>query len=135
MNNLDSIQNLTKQLIKSTEILVSEKDKERFRTIDIQLDNQKDAIYKISDYDYPDNPAPENEIKTGADFYQEDVDRRPLIGKHPIDGREYVYFMVPYIVGAFENGERINHKALYDELWQKIFKSTIRQNNYPVLDV
>ena len=101
----------------------SERDKERFRTIDIQLDNQKDAIYKISDYDYPDNPAPENEIRTGADFYQEDVDRRPLIGKHPIDGREYVYFMVPYIVGAFENGERINHKALYDELWQKIFKS------------
>ena len=101
----------------------SERDKERFRTIDIQLDNQKDAIYKISDYDYPDNPAPENEIKTGAHFYQEDVDRRPLIGKHPIDGREYVYFMVPYIVGAFENGERINHKALYDELWQKIFKS------------
>ena len=31
--------------------------------------------------------------------------------------------MVPYIVGAFENGERINHKALYDELWEKIFKS------------
>ena len=101
----------------------SERDKERFRTIDIQLDNQKDAIYKISDYDYPDNPAPENEIQTGADFYQEDVDRRPLVGKHPIDGREYLYFMVPYIVGAYEQGERINVQYLYEELWEKLFKS------------
>ena len=31
--------------------------------------------------------------------------------------------MVPYIVGAFENGERINHEALYEELWEKLFNS------------
>lgn len=102
---------------------LSERDKERYRTIDIQLDNVTDAIYKISDYDLPDQPAPENTINTGAEFYQEDVDRRPLVGKHPIDGREYLYFMVPFIVGAFERGERINHEALYDELWRKLFKS------------
>ena len=65
----------------------------------------------------------QKQINTGKEFYQEDVDRRPLVGKHPNDGREYLYFMVPYIVGAFENGERINHEALYDELWEKLFKS------------
>ena len=83
---------------------LSEWDKLRYRSIDIQLDNKKDAIYKISEHDLPDNPAPENEMRTGADFYKEDVDRRPLVGKHPIDGREYLYFMVPFIVGAF-NGD------------------------------
>ena len=89
----------------------------------IQLDDKKDAIYKMSDHDLPDHPAREREIKTGAEFYKEDIDRRPLVGKHPIDGREYLYFMVPYIVGAFENGERINHEALYEELWEKLFNS------------
>jgi len=102
---------------------LSERDKERFRKIDIQLDDKKDAIYKMSDHDLPDHPAREREIKTGAEFYKEDIDRRPLVGKHPIDGREYLYFMVPYIVGAFENGERINHEALYEELWEKLFNS------------
>ena len=100
---------------------LSEKDKERFRTIDIQLDNKPDAIYKNTDEDGHD--LPEKTINTGKEFYQEDVDRRPLVGKHPNDGREYLYFMVPYIVGAFENGERINHEALYEELWEKLFKS------------
>ena len=37
---------------------LSERDKERFRTIDIQLDNRTDAIYKISDDDGPDLPEP-----------------------------------------------------------------------------
>ena len=102
---------------------LSNLDKERYRSIDIQLDHKKDAIYKISEHDLPDSPAPENEMGTGADFYKEDVDRRPLVGKHPIDDREYLYFMVPFIVGAFQNGERINHEALYDELWEKLFRS------------
>ena len=102
---------------------LSEWDKLRYRSIDIQLDNKKDAIYKISEHDLPDSPAPENEMGTGADFYKEDIDRRPLVGKHPIDDREYLYFMVPFIVGAFQNGERINHEALYDELWEKLFRS------------
>jgi|TARA_B110000914_G_scaffold73434_1_gene64392 alpha-ketoglutarate-dependent taurine dioxygenase len=100
---------------------LSEADKKRFRTIDIQLDNKKDAIYKNTDEDGHD--LPEKTINTGKEFYKEDVDRRPLVGKHPNDGREYLYFMVPYIVGAFENGERINHEALYEELWEKLFKS------------
>jgi len=98
-------------------------DKLRYRSIDIQLDNKKDAIYKISEHDLPDNPAPENEMRTGADFYKEDVDRRPLVGKHPIDGREYLYFMVPFIVGAFNGDIKINHEDLYEELWEKLFRS------------
>jgi len=102
---------------------LSEADKERYRTIDIQLDNKHDAIYRISEKNLPDAPAPENEIRTGKDFYQEDIDRRPLVGIHPIDGREYLYFMVPFIVGALENGETIDHEVLYDELWSKLFRS------------
>ena len=98
-------------------------DKLRYRSIDIQLDNKKDAIYKISEHDLPDSPAPENEMRTGADFYKEDVDRRPLVGKHPIDGREYLYFMVPFIVGAFNGDIKINHEDLYEELWEKLFRS------------
>tara|TARA_B100000795_G_C22753962_1_gene420641 strand:- start:56 stop:883 length:828 start_codon:yes stop_codon:yes gene_type:complete len=100
---------------------LSEEDKKRFRTIDIQLDNKPDAIYKNTDEDGHD--LPEKTINTGKEFYKEDVDRRPLVGKHPIDGREYLYFMVPYIVGAFQDGERISHEALYEELWEKLFKS------------
>ena len=102
---------------------LSNLDKKRYRSIDIQLDHKQDAIYKISEHSLPDNPAPETEMGTGADFYKEDVDRRPLVGKHPIDGREYLYFMVPFIVGAFQNRERINHEVLYEELWEKLFRS------------
>ena len=106
---------------------LSERDKEKYRNIEIQLDHKMDAIYKISEGDYRElaegPPAPEAEMGTGADFYKEDIDRRPLVGKHPIDNREYLYFMVPFIVGALRHGEKIDHEVLYDELWEKLFRS------------
>ena len=101
-----------------------EHTKKRYREIEIQLDHVHDAIYKISAKNSPDNvDGPEGEIETGSKFYKEAIDRRPLVGKHPHDGREYLYFMVPFIVGALQNGERINHEALCNELWETLFRS------------
>ena len=123
---------------------LSDADKERFRNIDIKLDaSTSNSAYRLSEknddgalepnesedtkevYDQIDDGtlAPENEIKGGVFCNQEDVDRRPLVGKHPIDGREYLYFMVPFLAGALENGEEINVDDLYDELWEKLFRS------------
>ncbi len=123
---------------------LSDADKERFRNIDIKLDaSTSNSAYRLSEknedgalepnkaddtkevYDQIDEGilAPENEIKGGVFCNQEDVDRRPLVGKHPIDGREYLYFNVPFLAGALENGKEINVDELYDELWEKLFRS------------
>ena len=100
---------------------LSEKDKERFRTIDIQLDNKPDAIYKNTDEDGHD--LPEKTINTGKEFYQEDVDRRPLVGVHPIDGKEYLYFLIQYLKEAYIGDKKLDIDEFYADLYPKVFRS------------
>jgi len=103
---------------------LSDEKKEFYRNIDIQLNNSGPRARlwpKDSDY----KGAGENTFRIGQEHYKETVDRRPLIGKHPVNGREYIYFMVPYIVKAFtKDGEEIeDFEAFYAELWEDVIKS------------
>ena len=109
-----------------------EERKEYFRQFDIKLDYVEDGIYSIVGNDTDDEKSPEHEINTGAWYYDEGVDRRPLVSKHHVDGREYLYFCVPFMVGAYKNGVELSEKevdALYDELWDVLFKSKYMQHH------
>ena len=119
---------------------LSEERQNYFREFDIHLDHVHDAIYSISEHDSEDDPEPSNEIRTGIKHYRdknannhhEDLDRRKLVGVHPVDGREYLYFCVPFMVGASRNGVRLtNHefKHFKDDLWQTLFKSKYMQHH------
>lgn len=105
---------------------LSEADKKKYRTIDIELGWTEEAVYRpgvlIEESDISDQLGLQGELDIDG-YKEDDDDRRPLVGKHPIDGREYLYFMASYIIGAFQHRERIALKPLYDELWKKLFRS------------
>ena len=108
---------------------------EKYRGIDIHLDHVHDAIYKISEHDVPGvDLEPSAEIRTGKEFYNDEssnnhhetVDRRKLVGIHPVDGREYLYFALPFMVGASIDDVMmtdVEFKDFYDEMWGYLFKS------------
>ena len=103
---------------------LSPEKKKFYRNIDVRLDNSgprarlwpKDSEYK---------GVGEGDFRTGQEHYKEDIDRRPLVAKHPFDGREYLYFMVPYIVKAFtKDGTEIeDFEDFYNTLWNDMIKS------------
>ena len=110
---------------------------EKYRGIDIHLDHVHDAIYSISEHDIPGiDDEPSAEIRTGVKHYRDEeannhhetLDRRNLVGIHPIDGREYLYFALPFMVGASHRSTGImmtddEFKDFYDEMWGYLFKS------------
>ena len=103
---------------------LSEEKKNYYRNIDIRLDNSGPRARlwpKDSDY----KGVGEGDFRTGQEHYKEDVDRRPLVSKHPFDGEEYLYFMVPYIVKAFtKDGKEIeDFDNFYNTLWKDMIKS------------
>jgi len=111
-----------------------EEKKAYFREFDIHLDHVNDAIYAISEHDSEDDPEPSSEIRTGIKHYRDEtsnnhheyLDKRPLVQPHHIDGREYLYFVVPFMVGASRNDVRLTDeefKDFFDDLWQTLFKS------------
>lgn len=107
---------------------LSKNDKEYYRNIDIQLDNngaraqlwKDDGVYSVA---Y--KTQGEEDFKVGSEVYKETIDRRPLVANHPVDGREYIYFMVPYISRAlYKDGTEIeNFEEFYKTLYSKIIKS------------
>jgi len=103
---------------------LSEEKKNFYRNIDIRLDNSGPRARlwpKDSDYE----GVGEDTFRVGQEHYKEDVDRRPLVSKHPFDGEEYLYFMVPYIVKAFtKDGKEIeDFEGFYNTLWEDMIKS------------
>ena len=103
---------------------LSKEKKEFYRNIDVRLDNSGPRARlwpKDSDYE----GVGEDTFRVGQEHYQETVDRRPLVAKHPFDGREYLYFMVPYIVKAFtKDGTEIeDFEDFYNTLWNDMIKS------------
>ena len=103
---------------------LSHEKKEFYRNIDVRLDNSGPRARlwpKDSDYE----GVGEDTFRVGQEHYQETVDRRPLVEKHPFDGREYLYFMVPYIVKAFtKDGTEIeDFEDFYNTLWNDMIKS------------
>ena len=103
---------------------LSEEKKNYYRNIDIRLDNSGPrAKLWPDDSDY--KGVAEDTFRVGQEHYKENVDRRPLVGIHPFDEREYIYFMVPYIVKAFtKDGKEIeDFEKFYKTLWDDVIKS------------
>ena len=89
---------------------LSEDEKNYYRGIDIHLDNEgprariwrDDGVYSKA---YK-NQGEQN-FRIGQEHYKETIDRRPLVGHHPVDGREYFYPMFIYLTKAWSNGQEI----------------------------
>ena len=104
---------------------LSEEKKNYYRSLDIGLNNSGPrATLWPEDSDY--KGVAEDTFRVGQEHYKEDVDRRPLVGIHPFDGREYIYFMVPYIDKAYnkKDGKEIeDFEKFYKTLWDDVIKS------------
>ena len=106
---------------------LSEEEKEYYRGVEIQLDNgpgkakiwRDDGVYSKA-YE---NQGEQN-FRTGQEHYQEDIDRRPLVTKHPVDGIEYFYPMFIYLSKAWYNGVEVqDFEEFYNTLYNKITRS------------
>lgn len=106
-----------------------EDEKEYYRAIEIHLDNsgprariwRDDGVYSEA---YKNQG--EQTFRTGQEHYQEAVDRRPLVAKHPVSGREYFYPMFIYLTRAWHNGVEIQD---FEDFWQTL-NSKITRSKY-----
>lgn len=107
-----------------------EEEKEYYRNIDINLDNTRgvapsiwrdDGVYSKA-YQMADG---EHDFRLGQEHYQETIDRRPLVAKHPVSGREYLYPMFIYMFKAYykDGTELENFQEFKDTLYKKITRS------------
>ena len=84
---------------------LSKEDKEYYRNIDIHLNNEKGVAPPIwrddGVYSKAYQTAGEENFRQGKEFYNETIDRRPLVAKHPVSGREYLYPMFIYLHEAY----------------------------------
>ena len=117
VNQCDAFQELT------------EEEKDYYRNIDINLNNTKGIAEPIwrddGVYSKAYKTAGEEKFRTGQEHYQETIDRRPLVAKHPVDGREYLYPMFIYMYKAYykDGTELENFKEFKDTLYKKITRS------------
>ena len=117
VNQCDAFQELT------------EEEKNYYRNIDINLNNTKGIAEPIwrddGVYSKAYKTAGEEKFRTGQEHYQETIDRRPLVAKHPVDGREYLYPMFIYMYKAYykDGTELENFKEFKDTLYKKITRS------------
>tara|TARA_Y100000004_G_C8956890_1_gene431328 strand:+ start:3257 stop:4732 length:1476 start_codon:yes stop_codon:yes gene_type:complete len=106
---------------------LSEEEKDYYRRIEIQLDNSgpRARIWKDDGvYSKAYKNQGEQNFRIGQEHYQEGIDRRPLVAKHPVDGREYFYPMFIYLTKAWYDGLLINDfDSFYDTLNSKITRS------------
>ena len=117
VNQCDAFQELT------------EEEKNYYRNIDINLNNSKGVAEPIwrddGVYSKAYQTAGEEKFRTGQEHYQETINRRPLVAKHPVDGREYFYPMFIYLYNAYykDGTELENFKQFKDTLYNKITRS------------
>lgn len=110
-----------------------EADKEYFRSIEINLNNEgprariwrDDGVYSKA---YKNQG--ENDFRTGQEHYQETIDRRPLVARHPVDGSEYFYPMFIYLYKAWINGEQMSD-AEFDVFFERL-NSIVTRSRYMV---
>jgi alpha-ketoglutarate-dependent taurine dioxygenase len=107
---------------------LSEKDKEYWRDILVHFNNEgeRSRIWRDDGvYSKAYQAIGEKEFKTGAAFYNEKIDRRPLVARHPVDNQEYFYPMFIYLYKAWYKGgfEIEDFDAFYNELYDLITRS------------
>ena len=104
-----------------------EEEKEYYRAIDIHLDNSgpRARIWRNDgEYSKAYKNQGEQNFRTGQEHYKEKLDRRPLVAKHPVSGREYFYPMFIYLTKAWHNGVEIeDFEHFYEILNSKITRS------------
>ena len=106
-----------------------EEEKEYYRGIDINLNNSKGVAEPIwrddGVYSKAYQTAGEEKFRTGQEHYNETIDRRPLVAKHPVSGREYFYPMFIYLYKAYykDGTELENFQEFKDNLYKVITRS------------
>ena len=112
-----------------------EEEKEYYRNIDIHLNNdgdrgriwRNDGVYSKA-YE---NVGEQNFKTSSKDYYGETIDRRPLVAKHPVDGKEYFYPNLIYLYKAYyRDGNRAEVED-FDAFYKKL-RSVILQSQYMV---
>lgn len=107
---------------------LSEEEKNYYRDIDINLNNngKRSRIWRDDGvYSKAYKNQGEQSFRTGQEHYKEEVDRRPLVAKHPVDGKEYLYPMFIYMYKAWhKDGTPVkNFDEFKNKLYEKITRS------------
>ena len=111
---------------------LSEDDKNYYRNIDVHFNNEgaRSRIWRDDGvYSKAYKNQGEQNFRIGKEYYNETIDRRPLVARHPVDGKEYFYPMFIYLYKAwYKDGTEIED---FDEFYNKLY-STITRSKYMV---
>ena len=106
---------------------LSEEDKDYYRGIYINFNSEgsRVKIWRDDDVYSKAYKGDESSFRTGQEYYNESIDRRPLVARHPVDGTEYFYPMFIYMYKAYyEDGTEIENFAKFkDKLYNIITRS------------
>ena len=106
---------------------LSEEDKDYYRGIYINFNSEgsRVKIWRDDDVYSKAYKGDESSFRTGQEYYNESIDRRPLVARHPVDGTEYFYPMFIYMYKAYyEDGTEIeNFGKFKDKLYNIITRS------------
>ena len=106
---------------------LSEEDKDYYRGIYINFNSEgsRVKIWRDDDVYSKAYKGDESSFRTGQEYYNEGIDRRPLVARHPVDGTEYFYPMFIYMYKAYyEDGTEIeNFDKFKDKLYNIITRS------------
>jgi|TARA_B110000114_G_scaffold101017_1_gene106313 alpha-ketoglutarate-dependent taurine dioxygenase len=106
---------------------LSEEDKDYYRGIYINFNSEgsRVKIWRDDDVYSKAYKGDESSFRTGQEYYNESIDRRPLVARHPVDGTEYFYPMFIYMYKAYyEDGTEIEDFGKFkDKLYNIITRS------------
>jgi alpha-ketoglutarate-dependent taurine dioxygenase len=106
---------------------LSEEDKDYYRGIYINFNSEgsRVKIWRDDDVYSKAYKGDESSFRTGQEYYNESIDRRPLVARHPVDGTEYFYPMFIYMYKAYyEDGIEIEDFGKFkDKLYNIITRS------------
>lgn len=128
---IDTVLSLVDQRASFAEL--SEEDKEYFRSIEINLNNEgpRARIWRDDgEYSKAYRNQGEQNFRTGQDHYKETIDRRPLVARHPVDGSEYFYPMFIYLYKAWVNGKLMSDDE-FDVFFERL-NSIVTRSKYMV---
>jgi len=103
-----------------------EKEKDYWRSIDIQLNNFSSyGIYGSKE---------ESNVDPSLDDYVMPIhhdgdDCMPAVNKHPVDGQEFLYWQPPLLEKAWQNGEPVN-VDIVKEKYKKTLDRSIYQKHF-----
>lgn len=122
---IDTVLSLVDQRAAFDEL--SEEDKDYYRGIYINFNSEgsRVKIWRDDDVYSKAYKGDEGSFRTGQKYYNESIDRRPLVSRHPVDGTEHFYPMFIYMYKAYyEDGTEIeDFDGFKDKLYNIITRS------------